>query len=133
MRTFLHNTQAPSPPRCAPASPHSHPRILIRPNAEDCLFEMVQANHPPSGTVYRQGGKIVLSLGVHEHWDSDSTKRYSRNLDPAKDQGIELIYLPLGDTANISTSTMGASMPAAQSAAVPIGPAVLPDKGLGAS
>jgi hypothetical protein len=65
-------------------------------NADDYLFEMAQANHPPSGTVYKQDGKVVQSLGVHERWDSDATKHYSRNLDPAKGNGIELIYMPLG-------------------------------------
>jgi hypothetical protein len=82
-----------------------HPRILIRCNADDYLFEMAQADHPPSGTVYKQGGKIVSSLGVHERWDSDESMRYSRNLDPVKGKGIELIYLPLGEThtANLAS------------------------------
>ena len=72
-----------------------HSRILLRNNADDFLFEMAQANNPPSGTKYMQNGKHVQSLGVHEHWDSDSSRRYSRNLDPLKGKGIELIYLPL--------------------------------------
>ena len=72
-----------------------HSRILLRNNADDYLFEMAQANNPPSGTKYMQNGKHVQSLGVHEHWDSDSSRRYSRNLDPLKGKGIELIYLPL--------------------------------------
>jgi hypothetical protein len=72
------------------------PRILIRENADDYLFEMAQPGNAPSGTVYKQGGKVVASLGVHERWDSDSTMRYSRNLDPANGKGIELVYVPLG-------------------------------------
>jgi hypothetical protein len=95
---------------------NGHPRILIRANADDYLFEMAQPDHPPSGTVYQQGGKVVASLGVHERWDSDATKQYSRNLDPAKGKGIELIYLPLGTAA---------AAPAASQV-----PAVLPGKGL---
>ena len=71
------------------------PRILIRANADDYLFEMAGPDHAPSGTAYSQGGQVVTSLGVHERWDSDVTRRYSRNLDPAKGKGIELIYLPL--------------------------------------
>jgi hypothetical protein len=70
-----------------------HPRIMIRENAADYLEEMAQAEHPPSGTVYVQGGKRVGSLGVHEHWDSDGTRQYSRNKDPHNGKGIELIYL----------------------------------------
>jgi hypothetical protein len=72
-----------------------HSRILLRNNADDYLLEMAQANNPPSGTKYMQNGKQVNSLGVHEHWDSDTTRRYSRNLDPLRGAGIELIYLPL--------------------------------------
>lgn len=70
------------------------PRILIRANADSYLFEMALADHPPSGTLYKQNGKVVGSLGVHEHWDSDMTRRYSRNLNPASGKGIELVYLP---------------------------------------
>jgi len=73
---------------------NGQPRILIRANADDYLFEMALADHPRSGLTYQQGGKPVASLGVHEHWDSDDTKRYSRNLDPVNGKGIELIYIP---------------------------------------
>jgi len=87
------------------------PRILIRANADDYLFEMAQPDHAPSGTIYKQGGKVVTSLGVHERWDSDESKRYSRNLDPVHGTGIELIYLPPGDN---SPPAVGAEKPAAQ-------------------
>ena len=96
------------------------PRILIRANADDYLFEMATPDHAPSGTVYKQGGKVVTSLGVHERWDSDATMRYSRNLDPAHGQGIELIYLPLGGARNESAAAAG----------TPLSPAVLPGNGL---
>jgi hypothetical protein len=72
------------------------PRILIRENADDYLFEMAEPGNPPSKTVYKQGGKVVASLGVHERWDGDATMRYSRNLDPVHGKGIELVYLPMG-------------------------------------
>ena len=71
-----------------------HPRILLRNNADDYLLEMALANKPPSGTKYMQDGKQVNSLGVHEHWDNDLTRKYSRNIDLSKGKGIELIYLP---------------------------------------
>ncbi|MGC3961084.1 MAG: DUF362 domain-containing protein [Verrucomicrobiota bacterium] len=103
-----------------------HPRILIRCNADDYLFEMAQADHPPSGTIYRQGGKVVSSLGVHERWDGDETKRYSRNLDPVNGKGIELIYLPLGGATNTASVAASATKPTAKPAA----PAVLPGQGL---
>jgi uncharacterized protein (DUF362 family) len=72
---------------------NSHPRIMIRENAEDYLMEEALADHPPSGTQYRQNGKPVTSLGVFEHWDSDESRKYSRNLDPEHATGIEMIYL----------------------------------------
>lgn len=72
-----------------------HSRILLRNNADDYLMEMALAGNPPSGTKYVQNGKPVSSLGVYEHWDSDTTRRYSRNLNPSKGKGIELIYLHL--------------------------------------
>jgi uncharacterized protein (DUF362 family) len=101
---------------------NGHPRILIRANADDYLFEMAQADHPPSGTLYRQGGKAVASLGVHEHWDSDSTRRYSRNLEPANGKGIELIYLPPEQLPALAK---------AGARAKPVAPAVLPGRGVG--
>ena len=73
---------------------HGHPRIMIRENADDYLHEMASPQNAPSGTAYKQEGKPVRSLGVFEHWDSDATRQYSRNLDPRNGQGIELVYLP---------------------------------------
>ncbi|HBK32912.1 MAG TPA: hypothetical protein DDZ78_15025, partial [Porphyromonadaceae bacterium] len=62
----------------------NRPWMLIRENADDYLHEMASVENPPSGTKYIQNGKPVASLGVHEHWDSDQTRRYSRNIDPIK-------------------------------------------------
>ncbi len=73
------------------------PRILVRENADDYLVEMADPQHAPSGVAYTQGGNPVESLGVHEHWDADATRRYSRNLDPINGKGIDLQFLPLGD------------------------------------
>jgi hypothetical protein len=75
---------------------HNVPRILVRENADDFLREMANPQQSPSGVQYTQDGKPVQSLGVFEHWDSDSTMRYSRNLNPKKGKGIEFIYIPLG-------------------------------------
>jgi uncharacterized protein (DUF362 family) len=74
---------------------NQHPRIMLRENAEDYLLEEALAENPPSGTAYRQNGKPVASLGVFEHWDSDVSRKYSRNKDPHHGKGIELIYLPV--------------------------------------
>ena len=72
------------------------PWMLIRENADDYLHELALAENPPSGAKYVQDGKQVTSLGVHEHWDSDETRRYSKNLNPNSGKGIELIYTKIG-------------------------------------
>jgi hypothetical protein len=74
---------------------NGHPRIMIRENADDYLMEEALAENPPSGTHYRQDGKPVTSLGVFEHWNSDESRQYSRNLDREHGRGIELIYHPV--------------------------------------
>jgi hypothetical protein len=70
-----------------------HSRILLKTISGDYLMEMAKADNPPSGTKYIQNNKPVQSLGVFEHWDSDGSRRYSRNIDPKNGKGIELIYL----------------------------------------
>ena len=72
------------------------PRILLRDLADDILKAMATPSNTPSGTVYKQDGKPIPSLGVFEHWDSPETMRYSRNIDPKNGRGIEFIYLPMG-------------------------------------
>ena len=60
------------------------------PNVENYLHEAGMVGNAPSGNVYQNGdGKAVTNLGVHEHWNHSSEKRYSHNL--GKDEGIELI------------------------------------------
>ena len=50
----------------------------------------------PSGAEYLDGyGKKVTNLGVHEHWNNKTDKKYSRNL--GKTEGIELIWLNESD------------------------------------
>jgi uncharacterized protein (DUF362 family) len=73
----------------------NRPWMMIRENADDYLHEMADPQNAPSGMVYMQDGRHVSSLGVHEHWDDDRTRRYSRNLDPVGGNGIELIYMPI--------------------------------------
>jgi hypothetical protein len=61
-----------------------------RPGTEDYLHEEALANNPPSGTFYdpnHDGG--LKSLGVHENWNNDIAKQYSRNLGTG--DGIELV------------------------------------------
>ncbi len=75
---------------------HNVPRIMVRDNADDFLREMADPENAPSGTKYMQDGKAVKSLGVFEHWDNDTSMKYSRNHDPKQGKGIEFIFIPLG-------------------------------------
>ncbi len=65
-----------------------------RGNPDNYLHEAALAERPPSGTVYdpSQTGKPAASLGVHEHWNNATEKKYSRNL--GKREGIELVTWP---------------------------------------
>jgi uncharacterized protein (DUF362 family) len=58
---------------------------------DNYLHEMALANQAPSKTKYEpaKDGKLLGSLGVHEHWNNATDKKYSRNL--GKDAGIELV------------------------------------------
>lgn len=69
----------------------SEPRATqVRGNADNYLHEAAQAAKPPSGIAYAPDGSTRLaSLGVHEHWNSATERKYSRNL--GLKEGIELI------------------------------------------
>jgi len=60
---------------------------------DDYLHEASKADSPPSGAFYdpdHPGNvKRLASLGVHEHWNNPTDKKYSRNLGTGK--GIELV------------------------------------------
>jgi len=58
---------------------------------DNYLHEAALANRPPSGHVYdpEGDGTAMESLGVHEHWNNATDRKYSRNLGAGK--GIELL------------------------------------------
>jgi hypothetical protein len=60
-------------------------------HVDNYLHEAALAGKPPSGTVYDPDGDgaRLSSLGVHEHWNNATDKKYSRNL--GKSEGIELV------------------------------------------
>lgn len=66
-----------------------------RPGVDDYLREAALANNPPSGTFYDPDhptpAERLSSLGVHEHWNNATDKKYSRNLGTGA--GIELIAI----------------------------------------
>jgi len=62
---------------------------------DDYLHEAAEANNPDSGTFYDpdHSGDVTRleTLGVHEHWNNDTDKQYTRNLETGN--GIELLSL----------------------------------------
>jgi hypothetical protein len=62
-------------------------------NADNYLREAALANDPPSKTFYdpERDGIRCRSLGVHEHWNNGTDKKYSGNL--GKAHGIELFQV----------------------------------------
>jgi hypothetical protein len=60
-------------------------------NVDGYLHEAALSDNPPSKTKYdpENDGTVLKSLGVHEHWNNNNEKKYSRNL--GKKDGIELI------------------------------------------
>lgn len=60
-------------------------------NCDNYLHEAAQADRPPSGTRYAPDGVPLKSLGVHEHWNNEKDRQYSRNL--GKKKGIELFSI----------------------------------------
>ena len=61
------------------------------PFTDNLMHEAALANNPPSGKKYGP-----VSLGVHEHWNNSTEKKYSRNL--GKKEAVELVPVrPLGD------------------------------------
>jgi hypothetical protein len=61
--------------------------------SDHSLNECALADNPPSGTVYdpERDDTRLTSLGVSEHWNNSTDKKYSRNLDRLG-KGIELVY-----------------------------------------
>lgn len=74
--------------------PGPDPRVI---GADDYLTEAALANAPPSGTTYdpEGDGSILSSLGVHEHWNNEIDRQYTRNLKTG--DGIELVEVTVSE------------------------------------
>jgi ligand-binding sensor domain-containing protein len=61
---------------------------------DDYLHQAADSSNWPANISYDpdNSGKPLSSLGVHEHWNNDQMKQYSRNLGFSK--GIELVSIP---------------------------------------
>jgi hypothetical protein len=68
---------------------------IVTGSVDNYLHEMALAHDAPSKTTYdpAKTGKTLASLGVHEHWNNATDRKYSRNL--GKGAGIELINVRL--------------------------------------
>lgn len=67
-------------------------RAAASANNENYLHEAGLVGSAPSGTSYTDSrGHAVTNLGVHEHWNNSTEKKYSRNL--GKNEGIELVQI----------------------------------------
>ena len=75
---------------------------------DNYLHEAALANNPPSRSIYDPDGdgKRLESLGVHEHWNNTTDKKYSRNLGTG--EGIELVVPTLtSDNGPVQNLTRG--------------------------
>jgi len=65
---------------------------------DDYLHQAASSEWWPEGIVYdpEDDGTPIPSLGVHEHWNNASEKKYSRNL--GRDEGIEMNYINTSHT-----------------------------------
>lgn len=73
-----------------PAVTSNNDSLKDNATVENYLHEAALVKNAPSGNTYKNGnGKKVKNLGVHEHWNNATDKKYSRNL--GKKEGIELI------------------------------------------
>jgi len=61
---------------------------------DDYMHQAADSANWPKGIKYDpdNSGKLVPTLGVHEHWNNPDDKQYSRNLGTGK--GIELVSIP---------------------------------------
>ena len=68
-------------------------KVLECEGVQDYLHEAALAGDPASGTCYdpEDDGTCMSSLGVHEHWNNEVDKQYSRNMGIG--DGIELSYI----------------------------------------
>jgi len=71
-------------------------KTIVTGAVDNYLHEMALAHQAPSKTVYdpAKSGKVLASMGVHEHWNNAADRKYSRNLS-SKGTGIELVNVKL--------------------------------------
>jgi hypothetical protein len=75
--------------------------------ADDYLHQAADSTKWPAGIKYDPDntGVHIYSLGVHEHWNNATDKKYSRNLGTGT--GIELLNVELGKTTGVARQVNG--------------------------
>jgi hypothetical protein len=70
---------------------------------DDYLHQAADSTNWPAGIKYDpdSSGVHIFSLGVHEHWNNPTDKKYTRNLGPGN--GIELKSVEQGTTTGVAS------------------------------
>ncbi|MBN2412950.1 DUF362 domain-containing protein [candidate division KSB1 bacterium] len=85
--------------------PWSYPQMV---GVDDYLHQAADKANWPKGIVYdpENDGTPINSLGVHEHWNNDKDKQYTRNLGTG--EGIELVKI--GGTTAVEENEMSGAV-----------------------
>jgi hypothetical protein len=76
------------------------------PAVDDFLHQAADKANWAKGITYDpegDGKEMPASLGVHEHWNNATDKKYTKNIDPTATKGIELKEVEIGKTNGIAT------------------------------
>jgi len=76
------------------------------PAADDYLLQAADSSFWPENVVYDpdNSGEPIPSLGVHEHWNNEIERKYSKNL--GEEQGIELVYVNYNEEKKDAQSSL---------------------------
>jgi len=73
---------------------------------DTCTRQQIQQTGRPVLNMIRIAHGIhIFSLGVHEHWNNATEKKYTRNL--GTDKGIELFSIEQGKATGIASQESG--------------------------
>jgi hypothetical protein len=82
------------------------------PAVDDYLHQAADKANWPAGLTYDpegDGTPMPTSLGVHEHWNNDTDKKYTKNIDPVNGKGIELKSITLTGLLGLNTMNQNIS------------------------
>jgi hypothetical protein len=95
-------------------SSHSGVNFPMLVGVQDYIHQAADPNNWPAGIQYdpdhADHHAPVSSLGVHEHWNNMSDKKYSQNL--GLNKGIELVTIPSGLVSDLKVNVTDITLPA---------------------